>query len=164
MKKGDLVSVLDDDLRGVVVNIHGNIVEIEDDHGFSHQFQKEKLVIQNHNIYDDFWGTDAEKTSKNISKKHNKNLKTIDLHFHKLVSNPENYESWERFFIQKEKLVEALDYCKANFIKKLIVVHGIGDGILQEMVYEVLRGYPHIEFEEIEFFKHQSASVEVRIL
>lgn len=43
MKKGDLVSVLDDDLRGVVVNIHGNIVEIEDDHGFSHQFQKREI-------------------------------------------------------------------------------------------------------------------------
>ena len=164
MKKGDLVSVLDDDLKGVVISVRGTMVEIEDEHGFSHLFAKEKLVVYSHNIYDDFSDSSTEMLAKNTSKKHTQNIKTIDLHFDKLVSNPKNYESWERFFIQKEKLVDALEYCKANFIKKLIVIHGIGDGVLQDLVYEVLRGYPHIECEENEFFKHQSGSIEVRIL
>ena len=71
------------------------------------------------------------------------------------------YDSWERLFIQKERLMEVLDFCKANKIKRLEVIHGLGEGVLQELVYDVLRGYTGIEFEENEFFKHQSASVEV---
>ena len=85
----------------------------------------------------------------------------IDLHFDQLVKNPNEYDSWERLFIQKERLMEVLDFCKANKIKRLEVIHGLGKGVLQELVYDVLRGYTGIEFEENEFFKHQSASVEV---
>ena len=105
-----------------------------------------------------------EETKKNISQKHQKNAMKIDLHFDQLVKNPHEYDSWERLFIQKERLMEVLDFCKANKIKRLEIIHGLGEGVLQELVYDVLRGYTGIEFEENEFFKHQSASVEVRFL
>ena len=88
----------------------------------------------------------------------------LDLHFDKLVKNPQEYDPWERLFIQKEKLQETLDFCRANKIKNLEIIHGLGDGTLQNMVYEVLKNSVHIEFEENEFFKHSSASVRVIIL
>jgi len=88
----------------------------------------------------------------------------LDLHFDKLVKKSQEYDPWERLFIQREKLQETLNFCRANKIKNLEIIHGLGDGTLQNMVYEVLKNSTHIEFEENEFFKHSSASVKVIIL
>lgn len=164
MQKGDLVSVVDDDLKGVVIAVRGNLIEIEDEHGFVYQFQKNQLVLQNHNIYQEIAVEPKKEISKKTSKKHQQAEFQLDLHFEKLVQNPKDYESWERIFIQKEKLIEAVEYCKANFIKKLVVVHGIGDGVLQDIVYETLRGISDIEFDDNPYFKNSIGNIEVRIL
>ena len=161
MKIGDKVSVIDEDLEGTLVSVKDKTAVFEDSHGFRHEYPLAQLVLRENLIYDEVPLTKKEETKKNISQKHQKNAMKIDLHFDQLVKNPHEYDSWERLFIQKERLIEVLDFCKANKIKRLEVVHGLGEGVLQELVYDVLRGYAGIEFEENEFFKHQSASVEV---
>ena len=161
MKIGDKVSVIDEDLEGTLVSVKDKMAVFEDSHGFRHEYPLAQLVLRENLIYDEVPLTKKEETKKNISQKHQKNAMKIDLHFDQLVKNPNEYDSWERLFIQKERLMEVLDFCKANKIKRLEVIHGLGEGVLQELVYEVLRGYAEIEFEENEFFKHQSASVEV---
>lgn len=161
MKKGDKVSVLDDDLRGIIIAIDKEKVKIEDEYGFAHCLDKNKIIVQNENFYEEISVVKKNEESQQKSKRHQKNELKLDLHFDQLVDFPERYEAWERSFIQKEKLVQTLDFCKANKIKRLEVIHGLGDGILQEMVYEVLRGYAGIDFEENEFFKHSSASVDI---
>ena len=152
MKIGDRVSVIDEDLSGKIISILGDEIQLQDEHGFEYFFHQSRVVVQN------------EETTKNISKKHAKNEMLLDLHFDRLVKNPQEYDSWERLFIQKEKLQETLDFCRTNKIKNLEIIHGLGDGTLQNMVYEVLKSSAHIEFEENEFFKHSSASVKVIIL
>lgn len=161
MKVGDKVSVLDDDLRGKIIKIEHQKIKIEDEYGFTHWFSCGELVIKDKDFYEDIAVIKKNEEGKNNSKKHQKSELKLDLHFDQLVDFPEQYEAWERSFIQKEKLVQMLDFCKANKIKKLEIIHGLGDGILQEIVYDVLRGYAGIEFEENEFFKHSSASVEI---
>ena len=53
VKIGDLVSVIDDDLKGKISAFKGNLVQIEDEHGFHYDIEKSKVVLHNHNIYDD---------------------------------------------------------------------------------------------------------------
>ena len=161
MKIGDKVSVIDEDLEGTLVSVKDKMAVFEDSHGFGHEYPLALLVLRGNLIYDEVPLTKKEETKKNISQKHQKNAMKIDLHFDQLVENPNEYDSWERLFIQKERLMEVLDFCKVNKIKRLEIIHGLGEGVLQELVYDVLRGYTGIEFEENEFFKHQSASVEV---
>ena len=50
MKIGDLVSVIDDDLKGKISAFKGNLVQIEDEHGFHYDIEKSKVVLHNHNI------------------------------------------------------------------------------------------------------------------
>ena len=164
MKIGDKVSVIDEDLEGTLVSVKDKTAVFEDLHGFRHEYPLAQLVLRGNLIYDEVPLTKKEETKKNISQKHQKNVMKIDLHFDQLVKNPNEYDSWERLFIQKEKLQETLDFCRANKIKNLEIIHGLGDGTLQNMVYEVLKISAHIEFEENEFFKHSSASVKVIIL
>ena len=164
MKIGDRISVIDEDLSGKIISILGDEIQLQDEHGFEYFFHQSRVVVQNEAFYHNISAIQKEETTKNISKKHAKNEMLLDLHFDRLVKNPQEYDSWERLFIQKEKLQETLDFCRANKIKNLEIVHGLGDGTLQNMVYEILKNSAHIEFEENEFFKHSSASVKVIIL
>ena len=164
MKIGDRVSVIDEDLSGKIISILGDEIQLQDEHGFEYFFHQSRVVVQNEAFYHNIFVIQKEETTKNISKKHAKNEMVLDLHFDRLVKNPQEYDPWERLFIQKEKLQETLDFCRANKIKNLEIIHGLGDGTLQNMVYEVLKNSVHIEFEENEFFKHSSASVKVIIL
>ena len=164
MKIGDLVSVIDDDLKGKISAFKGNLVQIEDEHGFHYDIEKSKVVFHNHNIYDDITITAKKETSTKISKKNQTQPQSIDLHFEKLVNNPQDFESWERLMIQREKLIEKLEYCRSNNIKKLNIIHGIGDGVLQNMVHEVLQGFAGIEYEDHDFFYHSTGNVLVTFL
>lgn len=159
MKIGDKVSVIDEDLSGTVTSVHGKKVVFIDEHGFTHQFPTEKLVVQNLELYDGINIQHKKETSKPVSKKHSKNLQILDLHFEKLVENPADYDSFERLFIQKEKLLEKLDYCRENNLKKLEIIHGVGDGTLQRMVFDVLESTTGIEFHNKEILHHQSSAV-----
>ena len=164
MKIVDSVSITDENLKGKIISILGEKIQIQDEHGFEYFFHQSRVVVQNEAFYHNISVIQKEETTKNISKKHANNEMVLDLHFDRLVKNPQGYDSWERLFIQKEKLQETLDFCRANKIKNLEIIHGLGDGTLQNMVYEVLKISAHIEFEENEFFKHSSASVKVIIL
>lgn len=164
MKIGDLVSVIDDNLKGKISAFKGNLVQIEDEHGFHYEIEKSKIVPQNHNIYDEIAVISKKETSTKISKKNQNKPQSIDLHFEKLVNNSNDFEPWERLMIQREKLIEKLEYCRNNHLKKLNIIHGIGDGVLQNMVHEVLQGFAGIEYENHDFFYHSSGNVEVTFL
>ncbi len=164
MKIGDQVSVIDENLSGKVVTIIANQVKIEDEHGFTYNFSKDKLTILDANLYDNSPIIKKKETPKVISKKHNKAPLRLDLHFDLLVKNPSDYDAFERLMIQREKLEETIDFCRKNHIKKLQIIHGIGDGILQKMVYDVLEGLTNIEYDSDGFFYHQSGNVEVKFL
>lgn len=164
MKIGDKVSVIDDNLKGKILNIIANQVKIEDEHGFTHNLPKEKLIVIDSSFYEDISTISKKESQKNVSKKHNKEPLKLDLHFHSLVKNPSDYDAFERLVIQREKLLETIEFCRKNNIKKLHIIHGIGEGVLQKMVYDILQGLTNIEYDDDGFFYHQSGNVEVRFL
>lgn len=161
MKIGDKVSVVDEDLSGVITSVNGDIVVFKDEYGFTYQYPKTKLVPKNSDLYENIKVVKKAEPKKNISKKHQKNALVLDLHFHHLVKNPNDYDSFERLFIQKERLIETLNFCRKNHLKRLEIVHGIGDGTLQRMVWEVLESQTGLDFYNKEILHHQSGAVMV---
>lgn len=159
MKIGDSVSVIDDNLSGKIISIKGKKVTIEDEHGFPYEYDAAELVAQQAEIYDELKIVKKQETTKPVSKKHDKKPFILDLHFENLVKNPNDYDAFERLFRQKEKLISTLDYCRKNNLKKLEIIHGIGDGVLQQMVHEILEGQTNIEFQNKEILHHQSGTV-----
>ncbi len=162
MKIGDTVSVIDEDLSGEITSVHGNTVVIRDEFGFTHKIQKSKIVERNASLYENVSNVEKSIHEKSVSKKHNRNHKVVDLHFENLVENPKDYESFERLLIQKDALIAAFDFCRENNLKKLEIIHGIGDGVLQNMVHDFLVGQTDIEFDDHDFFYHQRGSVLVK--
>jgi len=161
MKIGDKVSVVDEDLSGIITSVNGNIVVFKDEYGFTHQYPKEKLVPKISSFYENIKVVKKAEPKKTISKKHHKNLLVLDLHFENLVKNPHDYDSFERLFIQKEKLLEVIAFCRKNHLKRLEIVHGIGDGTLQKMVWDTLESQTNLDFYNKEILHHQSGAVMV---
>ncbi|WP_294276856.1 Smr/MutS family protein [uncultured Chryseobacterium sp.] len=161
MKIGDKVSVVDEDLSGVVTSTRGNMVVFRDEYGFNHQYPVNKLVPKDDGIYENIRIIRKAEPKKVISKKHQKAPMVLDLHFHNLVRNPGDYDSFERLFMQKEKLIDTLQFCRKNHLKRLEIVHGIGDGTLQRMVWDVLESQAGIEYYNKEILHHQSGAVMV---
>lgn len=161
MKVGDKVSVVNDNLKGHIINIEKFRVIVEDEYAFEHNFKPEEIVVQDADLYTQKRIEVKPEPKKNISKKNKIQALTLDLHFDQVVPNPHDYEAWERLFIQKQKLQDTLNFCRKNKIKRIEIIHGIGDGTLQEMVLEVLRGEVGVEYEDGTFFKHQSGSITV---
>ncbi|MCG2794099.1 MAG: DNA mismatch repair protein [Weeksellaceae bacterium] len=164
MKIGDKVSVVDDVLKGTVLKMRANLVTIEDEHGFKYDFPKNQLSVLDSAFYENSAVIRKSETSKAISKKHNKKPLKLDLHFQSIVKNPSDYDAFERLTIQKEKLLETIDFCRKNNVKNLEIIHGIGDGVLQKMVYGILEGLSNVEYDEHGFFYHESGKVELRFL
>ncbi len=163
MKIGDKISVIDDDLKGTITSVKGAVIVFRDEHGFTHQERKEKVVLQNPEIYENVATVRKAEAAKPLSKKHNRKHMVLDLHFENLVKNPSDYNAFERIFLQKEKLEETIAFCRTNNLKKLEIIHGIGDGVLQRMVHDYLVGQTNLEFDDYDFFYHQSGSVMVTL-
>jgi Smr domain len=161
VKIGDQISVLDENLSGIITSVNGNIVVFKDEYGFTYQYPKEKLVPKNASIYENIEVIRKAEPRKVISKKHDKNPLILDLHFHNLVKNPTDYDSFERLFIQKEKLIETISFCRKNHLKRLEIVHGIGDGVLQQMVWDILESQTNLDFYNKEILHHQSGAIMV---
>lgn len=161
MKIGNKVSVVDEDLNGVITSVNGNIVVFKDEYGFTYQYPKEKLVPKDAEIYENIKIIKKAEPKKIISKKHDKNPLILDLHFENLVKNPYDYDSFERLFLQKEKLIQTISFCRKNHLKRLEIVHGIGDGTLQRMVFDVLESQTGLDFYNKEILHHQSGAVMV---
>lgn len=164
MKIGDKVSLIDDNLKGKIIAISHFMIEIEDEHGFNHSIHKEKVIPVMDDFYDRIKVVVKEEPKKNTSKKHNKEAFVIDLHFDALVKDAKKYDATERLFTQKEKLISDLDFCRKHRIKRVKIIHGIGDGFLQRIVHDVVSGLPNVEYDEHHFFLHQSGSLDLIFL
>ena len=161
MKKGDRVSVIDDKLKGTVTHVDGDTCTVEDEHGFEYRFRISDLVLQQTELYEMVPLEIKKDVPKAISRKHHKKPLVLDLHFEKLVTDPSGYTSAERLFIQKEKLTASVEYCRKNNLKKLEIIHGIGNGVVQNMVHEFLEGQTGLEFHNKEILHDQSGTVMV---
>lgn len=159
MKIGDKVSVIDENLNGTITSLHGNLVDFKDEFGFVYQYPKEKLVLRNENFYE---GISVEKKPEPkvpVSKKNASSKQMVlDLHFDQLVPHPADYGSFERLFIQKEKLLETIDFCRKHKIRRLEIIHGIGDGTLQKLVKDTLKS-AGIDFYHKDILPEQSGAV-----
>lgn len=72
MKIGDSISIIDENLKGKIISISGEEIQIQDEHGFEYFFHQNRVVVQNKNLYHDISVVKKEENTKSISKKHKK--------------------------------------------------------------------------------------------
>lgn len=90
--------------------------------------------------------------------------KEVDLHITELIENPEGLSNFEMLNIQLEKFENELDDAIYKNMKKIIFIHGVGNGRLkQEIVYR-LNKTKGVTFQDASYKDYGFGATQVNIL
>lgn len=176
MKKGDKVSVLDDAISGVVIDIKGQKVSIETTDGFEMEFTQDELIVIDGSISDrDLMRMDVPKV---ISEKQPKKKKVkkqtridrrkqpameVDLHIHQLVPRTKGLSNYEMLNIQVDEAKRQLEFAMSKRIQRVVFIHGIGEGVLRSELEFLFGRYDNLEYYDADYQKYGRGATEVYI-
>ena len=174
MEVGDTVSVLDEDLSGVVTSIHADTVFIETLDGFAMQFQRNELVVEdallgNRSAPDDLAAIVAQKEIRKKPK--NKKIKAknrklppmeVDLHIHQLT-DAKHLSNFEMLNIQLEEAKRQLEFAMRKKIQRIVFIHGVGQGVLRIELEYLFKQYESLKYYDADYKKYGVGATEVYI-
>ncbi len=116
-------------------------------------FKKNAMVLQvTKNIFtteidklteDDFQKVVAEKEQRpvveKIAPKRTAEIVEVDLHINELVDNAQGLSNHEILEIQKEKVESEIKQAVQTGVKKIVFIHGVGQGVLKQEVINLLK-------------------------
>ncbi|NOQ71376.1 MAG: hypothetical protein GQ574_05215 [Crocinitomix sp.] len=149
-KIGDKVAVLHDTIKGEIVELSTASVKMEDEDGFIRSYPLHKIVLQQSNtaykIESKF--TPKDKVIQPISKPHArkktvvKNVAVvrteIDLHIEELMDYTTHLANYEIVQIQMTACRAFVQDALAARLKKIVVIHGKGEGVLKSEIHHYL--------------------------
>lgn len=177
LNKGDKVSVLDDAINGVVLEVKGQEVTIETEDGFVMNFSIDELVKLNdtNNLMDSIRkiNLDEIKKEKAIPKprsfvkekkdKYEVGVPEFDLHIEKLVKNKNGMSNYDILTLQAKTAQRHIEFAIKNRIPKIVFIHGVGEGVLKAELDFLLGRYDNIDFQEANYQKYGQGATEVFI-
>lgn len=99
-----------------------------------------------------------------VAKQRIKDLtKEIDLHIEELIDSHSGLTNAQILGIQLERFEKELQYCLANGIKKLILIHGVGNGKLKQEIIAILKTVDGISYYDASYKDYGFGATEVRI-
>lgn len=178
MKKfeiGDKVSVLDEAVDGVVIEVKNNEITIETNDKFvMTYFVNELIKTNNSNELNNFNKTeallkknnDAQLSRKQLElqkklEKVEKGIPEFDLHIEKLVKNKSGLSNFDILTIQLDTAKRHVEFAIKNRIPKIVFIHGVGEGILKAELDFMLKRYEQISFQDANYQKYGLGATEV---
>lgn len=176
-KVGDDVSVLDDSINGVVVQVKNEEITIETDDGFLMTFFVNKLIknFKTSDLSNSIGSFNANKINqeKEIPKPRSfvkeKRVRgeipppEFDLHIEKLTKNHKSLSTFDILSLQTETAKRHIDFAIRNRIPKIVFIHGIGEGILKAELDFMLGRYEQVSFRDANYQKYGLGATEVII-
>ena len=171
---GNKVAVLDDVLKGKVININGDEVSVETTDGMIFKFNSSELVkvdIEQHELskYSDINNSLLkEKISQNppkksLFKKEKKEvILEVDLHINKLVKSTRNMDNYDILNIQLDTAKSKVEFAISKRISKIVFIHGVGEGVLKSELQRLLNKYP-IKYYDASYKKYGLGATEVYV-
>jgi dsDNA-specific endonuclease/ATPase MutS2 len=175
--KGDQVSVLDEDVNGVVVSVKDKQITIETTDGFVMTYAANELlkVSNSSNLMDAIRRINVGEIAKEkeIPKprsfvKEKKDKREIpapefDLHIEKLVPNKRGMSNYDILTLQAETAKRHIEFAIKKRIPKIVFIHGVGEGILKSELNFLLGRYDNIAFQDGNYQKYGLGATEVYI-
>ena len=145
---GDKVIFIHSKDYGVVTKLFDNYkLFVEDSSGFNTLVKKTEIIkyVKDTNTVLSFGEINfvKDRVDKRVKKdlSSNNNVRIIDLHIENISDHYHLMENFEIVQLQLKKCEKALDDSLKSSTHKLIIVHGIGEGILKNEVHKILRSY-----------------------
>lgn len=164
---GDRVSFLNEVGGGKVVEVISDFtIRVLADDGFEYHMPVKQLVIEREVPYGPIRQKDKPEgpPQKNSKARLNDEVLEVDLHIHELLDDHRHMTNWEvvqyQLRVCEQKLYEAM----RKKIGRVILIHGVGEGVLKEEVRALLRKkYPELEHDDASFKKYGRGATEVRL-
>jgi hypothetical protein len=174
-KIGDKIEVLDDALKGRVINIKGETVSIETTEGFSLDFHESELVktdneqnrlisTSNIEITDILKEKQSSKKNKSMRlkpKERSAPAMEVDLHIEKLVNSHRGMSNYDILNLQMETAKRQIEFAGRKRIQKIVFIHGVGEGVLKAELDFLLGRYDNLKFYDADYQKYGVGATEV---
>lgn len=183
---GDEVSFLDEVGGGVVLRMTGpGKVLVRTDDGFEMEHPVKALVRRSrdhanviYKVTDHQAGMVASnderaearrkkpavRAGKTPKRAEDNSYEEVDLHLNALLENDLRMSDGEKLEYQLRFFERTLESAIRNGKRKLIVIHGVGEGRLREEVRKILRYYEGVRFHDANMQRYGSGATEVEIL
>ena len=158
---GDKVSLMDENLNGVVKAINKDRVVVTIEDGFDMEVTLSQLVPFQEL---DFSMADIRriKLEKNDNAKPKKTSKTpkkktyieFDLHIDKLHPNWKTLDKSNYLNYQLSAAQGKLDFAIKKRIPHFVFIHGVGEGVLKQELHTILGRYDFLVFEDAPYYKY----------
>ena len=156
-KIGDKVKFLRSNDFGVVESIISERkLKVRDSSGFISVVNINDIIIYDNSTntvasYGDMKTGKDNYSNKNIKTKivSNLNVLKLDLHIENLISDYQQMTNFEIVQVQVKKCEDFLLKSFNTNVQKLIIVHGIGEGVLKKEVHELLNRYQLRYYESL---------------
>ena len=165
---GDKVNFVNETGYGYVSEVKSNgMVIVEDEDGFEHEYEARDLILvddaQSINYdksFDDFRGKD-KKRRKSKAVVHTKDLIEVDLHIEELVDDHRGWSNAEILNHQIDQFEKVLSKAYQVGTKKIVVIHGRGDGVLRYEIRRKLRDYEGVSVYDASYQKYGQGATEI---
>ena len=172
-KIGDKVEVLDEVIKGHVLNVTHNMVTIETTDGFEMKYEPLQLVkidgelkVTNYEVAKVKDKKDASKKKKNVivkAKERNAPKMEVDLHIHQLTNSTKGMNNFDMLNLQLETAKRQLEFAMRKRIQKVVFIHGVGEGVLKEELVYLFKRYENIKYYDAEYKKYGLGATEIYI-
>ena len=176
LKIGDAVSVLDEDLKGKVIKIVGDVVIIETTEGFELEFSANELIkVESDtelrtNTFSKSSLSEAVSQKETLKRKQIKVKQKerfqptleVDLHIHQLTNSTRGMTNHDMLTLQLDTAKRQLEFAIRKRIQKVVFIHGKGEGVLK-LELEYLFGRYNVKFYEANYQKYGLGATEVYI-
>lgn len=177
MNIGDVVQVLDDNLEGKVIGFEtDNRVIVETTDGFELIYYKKELILIAADAPKIEFGANLSQVlaEKEIPKKKGSVLSKlskkdpmvfeVDLHLEKIITGRnQNLTNFDKLNIQLEEAKRAMDFAISKRYNRVVLIHGVGDGVLKSELEYLLKRYENIVIQEASYGKYGLGAMEIYI-
>ena len=174
--EGDKVKYLDEVGGGTILRIVGKWALILDQEGFEHHYLLAKLVInEQYDAWNDPYDKRPPKAPEPIKRptspppsnnriprgKLKNSMVEVDLHIEELMDSFMRLSNGEIIQIQLEHFERKLAWGYRKRLKKMVFIHGIGQGVLKNELRVRLSSYDYLDFHDASYREYGHGATEV---
>lgn len=171
-KIGEKVSFLHESGWGIILDFKSDSVIVKDETGFERPILLNELVKIHGNQEDtledvpfDFSEKDIGNDTSNrmVNTEKLKDFWEIDLHAHQLLETEQGLTNSEILRHQMSVLKSNFRSACSQHVKKLIIIHGVGKGVLKAEVIDFLKDQENITYYDADYGEYGKGATEVKI-
>jgi dsDNA-specific endonuclease/ATPase MutS2 len=176
-KVGDKVSVLDDNISGIITKISINSITVESSDGFEFEFEAHELILsKEQSMSSSFFSEQSledvikekevvknRNTPKTKPKERTQPAMEVDLHIHQLTNSFKHLSNYDMLTIQMDTAKRQLEFAIRKRIQKVVFIHGVGEGILKTELEYLFGKYDNIKYYDADYQKYGLGATEIYI-